>query len=79
MAIEALAVIIVSTYWPTIGFRYTRLIKRVGTLTLIMLGEGVSSVTQTLNKIIGQNGWNRDDFGQAISVVIIIVCGSLLL
>jgi hypothetical protein len=74
MAFEALAVIGVAIHWPLVGFRYTHLIKRVGTLTLIILGEGASSVTQTVNKIVGQSGWNCDDFGQTITVIIIIVC-----
>ncbi|KFY49230.1 hypothetical protein V495_00653 [Pseudogymnoascus sp. VKM F-4514 (FW-929)] len=72
MALEALVVIGVAINWPLVGFRYTHLIKRVGTLTLIILGEGASSVTQTVNEIVGQSGWNRDDFGQTITVIIII-------
>lgn len=74
MAFEALAVIGIAIKWPLVGFKYTHLIKRVGTLTLIILGEGASSVTQTVNRIVGQSGWNHHDVGQTITVIIIIVC-----
>ncbi|KZF26046.1 hypothetical protein L228DRAFT_257543 [Xylona heveae TC161] len=63
---EALAVFLVSIKYPLLSFEGTHLVKRMALLTLILLGEGVITVTKTMTKMAGQNAWNWNVFWEVL-------------
>ncbi|OAX83221.1 hypothetical protein ACJ72_02421 [Emergomyces africanus] len=67
-AIETLVVMSVSSRTPGIGFEDTHLNVRMGLLTLIIIGEGVISVTRIVNQTIGSSGWTRWSFVHILGV-----------
>lgn len=57
---------------PGIGFEDTHLNVRMGLLTLIIIGDGIISVTRIVNRTVG-NGWTRWSFVHIFGVTISVV------
>ncbi|KKK13945.1 hypothetical protein AOCH_002948 [Aspergillus ochraceoroseus] len=53
---------------PDIGFQDTHLNVRMGLLTLIIIGEGVISVTRIVNKTVRPGGWTKWSFVHILGV-----------
>jgi hypothetical protein len=71
--VEAIAVIVTSSVWPILSFTHTNLVERNGTLTLIIIGEGIVGLAQSVSTIAsGCTKVTREDIG-------IIIAGFLLL
>lgn len=58
----------ISSKTPGIGFEDTHLNVRMGLLTLIIIGEGVISVTRIVNKTVGGGGWTKWSFVHILGV-----------
>ncbi|KAL7358526.1 hypothetical protein ACKS0A_02536 [Histoplasma ohiense] len=67
-AIETLVVMSVSSRTPGIGFEDTHLNVRMGLLTLIIIGEGVISVTRLVNQTVGSSGWSKWSFVHILGI-----------
>lgn len=52
IAVEALAVIIISSIWRVLSFRHTHLVERVGILTLIVIGEGILGMSKAVAYVL---------------------------
>lgn len=72
-AIEMWAVMGVSSIYPAIGFQDTHLNVRMGLLTLIIIGEGVISVTRIVNKTVRPGGWTKWSFVHILGVTTNVV------
>ena len=72
-AIEMWAVMGVSYFYPAIGFQETHLNVRMGLLTLIIIGEGVISVTRIVNKTVRPGGWTKWSFVHILGVTTNVV------
>ncbi|KAL3465316.1 nineteen complex-related protein 2-domain-containing protein [Aspergillus heterothallicus] len=66
--IEMWTVVATSCLTPGIGFRDTHLNVRMGLLTLIIIGEGVISVTRIVNKTVRPGGWTKWSFVHILGV-----------
>jgi low temperature requirement protein LtrA len=75
-AAETLVVMAVSGKTPGIRLEETHLNVRMGLLTLIIIGEGVISVTRIVNRTVGGGGWTRWSFVHILGVTTAVV-GSL--
>lgn len=79
IAVEALAVIVISSIWRVLSFKHTHLVERVGLLTLIVMGEGIIGLTKSVAYIIdGTDVSILSEAGIVASAVILIVSWSLL-
>lgn len=72
--VEAASVITISCTWRVVSFKRTHLVERIGLLTLIMMGEGIISLTNSLSQLY----WNAktvsgSDIGVITSCVLLIV------
>ncbi|PGH16359.1 hypothetical protein AJ80_05209 [Polytolypa hystricis UAMH7299] len=67
-AVETLAVMLVSCRTPGIGLEDTHLNVRMGLLTLIIIGEGVISITRIVNMTVGNGGWTKWSFVHILGV-----------
>jgi low temperature requirement protein LtrA len=72
--LEATSVLAISCTWRVVSFKRTHLVERIGLLTLIMMGEGILSITQSVSQIL----WNArvvkgSDIGVITSCVLLIV------
>ena len=67
----------VSCIFPEIGFQDTHLNVRMGLLTLIIIGEGVISVTRIVNKTVRPGGWTKWSFVHILGVTTNVVSFSL--
>ncbi|CAL5867848.1 uncharacterized protein PFLUO_LOCUS2069 [Penicillium psychrofluorescens] len=65
---EMWAVMGVSCISPGIEFQDTHLNVRMGLLTLIIIGEGVISVTRIVNKTVRPGGWTKWSFVHILGV-----------
>ncbi|KAI9774455.1 MAG: hypothetical protein M1835_006039 [Candelina submexicana] len=72
LVIEAIAVVGVSMRWRLLSFKHTHLTKRMGLLTLIILGEGIIGVTRTVNKVVLESTWNGQAFLQILVIAMTI-------
>jgi low temperature requirement protein LtrA len=72
-AVEMWAVMGVSCISPGIGFQDTHLNVRMGLLTLIIIGEGVISVTRIVNKTVRPGGWTKWSFVHILGVTTNVV------
>ncbi|KAI9719986.1 MAG: hypothetical protein M1812_003111 [Candelaria pacifica] len=70
--IEAIAVVGISMRWRLLSFKHTHLTKRMGILTLIILGEGIIGVTKTVNKVVLESSWNGQSFWQFLVIAMTI-------
>ena len=65
---------------PGLGLQDTHLNVRMGLLTLIIIGEGVITVTRIVNKTVRPGGWTKWSFVHILGVTSNVVClGWLLL
>lgn len=74
VVLEATSIIAISCTWRVVSFKRTHLVERIGLLTLIMMGEGILSMTQSVSQIL----WNArvvevSDVGIITSCVLLIV------
>jgi low temperature requirement protein LtrA len=73
MAIEALAVLAVSYPHGFLNFQKTNIVERIGLLTLIILGEGIMGLGETVQKIQSADKvFTADVIGQIICGVMIV-------
>ncbi|EFR02035.1 hypothetical protein MGYG_05037 [Nannizzia gypsea CBS 118893] len=68
-AAETFVVMVKADQLPGIGFEDTHLNVRMGLLTLIIIGDGIISVTRIVNRTVG-NGWTRWSFVHIFGVTI---------
>ncbi|KAL4774011.1 nineteen complex-related protein 2-domain-containing protein [Aspergillus nidulans var. acristatus] len=66
--VEMWTVFATSCITPDIGFQDTPLNVRMGLLTLIIIGEGVISVTRLVNKTVRPGGWTKWSFVHILGV-----------
>ncbi|KAL4923458.1 uncharacterized protein BDV17DRAFT_285405 [Aspergillus undulatus] len=66
--VEMWMVIAASCITSEIGFQDTHLNVRMGLLTLIIIGEGVISVTRLVNKTVRPGGWTKWSFVHILGV-----------
>ena len=52
LAVEAIAIIVVSSIWRILSFKHTHLVERVGLLTLIVMGEGIIGLVKSTSYAI---------------------------
>jgi hypothetical protein len=71
--VEMWAVMGVSCISPGIEFQDTHLNVRMGLLTLIIIGEGVISVTRIVNKTVRPGGWTKWSFVHILGVTTNVV------
>ena len=70
---EAIQVFWVSVQTPAIGFENTHLDTRMSLLTLIIVGEGIISVTRIVNRTVGHSGWSRWSVVHIVGVTAAVV------
>lgn len=74
--VEALVILAISSRWRILSFRHTRLVERVGLLTLIILGEGIIGMTKSLSNVMqGTTTVTGGSIGLVVCAVLIIVSG----
>ncbi|CAI7597963.1 unnamed protein product [Penicillium manginii] len=71
--VEMWTVMGVSCLFPGIGFQETHLNVRMGLLTLIIIGEGVISITRIVNKTVRPGGWTKWSFVHILGVTANVV------
>ena len=52
LAVEAVAIIFVSSVWKVVSFKHTHLVERAGLLTLIVIGEGILGLTKAVAYVL---------------------------
>ncbi|OAA32178.1 hypothetical protein AAL_01510 [Moelleriella libera RCEF 2490] len=63
-ALEAVATLAISYFWPVMGFSQTHLIKRMTLLTVMMLGDGLVNIAKEIVIIVKSSvGWSADTIG----------------
>jgi low temperature requirement protein LtrA len=72
--VEALAIIAISCVWRVVSFKHTHLVERIGLLTLIIMGEGIIGLAESVSTIL-QNSTtvSRSAIGTIIGGVLLIV------
>merc|ERR1711964_625956 len=55
-----------------VSFKNTHVVKRMGLLTIILLGEGVLNTARELSDTALHAGWTAEAFGQALVAVLVI-------
>lgn len=76
--LEMWIVMALSCLTPGIGFQDTHLNVRMGLLTLIIIGEGVISVTRIVNQTVRPGGWTKWSFVHILGVTTNVVSSSNL-
>lgn len=71
--VEALIILGVSNATPGIGLEDTHLRVRMGLLTLIIIGEGVITITRIVSKTVGGGGWTQWSFIRIMGVTTTVV------
>jgi low temperature requirement protein LtrA len=73
MAVEATVILCISGRTSFLNFRRTNIIERLGLLTLIILGEGIMSLGEQVNKINTADGkFGSDVIGLLVCCVLIM-------
>ncbi|KAL8875923.1 MAG: hypothetical protein Q9198_005788 [Flavoplaca austrocitrina] len=72
IVMEALAVFLSSSQWPSVSFEHTNLSERCGLLTLIILGEGIIVLSKSMNYVVQGQNFSLGIIAQIISAVLII-------
>ena len=70
--VEAWAIALISGNTPFLSFRHTHLVERLGLLTLIILGEGIISMSNALNTTGTDNSYSSPIIGQIICCVVVV-------
>jgi hypothetical protein len=70
-AVESILVLAISCVWRVVSFKNTRFVDRLGSVTLVMLGEGVLGLVISVSKIV-QNSAH-------VSGAVGVTCGGILL
>lgn len=70
---ESLIILGVSNATPGIGLEDTHLRVRMGLLTLIIIGEGVITITRIVSKTVGGGGWTQWSFIRIMGVTTTVV------
>lgn len=73
LATEALLILGISNGTPSIGLEDTHLPVRMGLLTLIIIGEGVITITRIVSKTVGGGGWTQWSFVRIMGVTTTVV------
>ena len=71
--LETWTVMAISCVTPGIRFEMTHLNVRMSLLTLIIIGEGVISVTRIVNKTVRPGGWTKWSFTHILGVTTNVV------
>ena len=72
IGVEAFIILLVSGRWKFLSFRKTPLVERLGLLTLIILGEGIIGLCNSIRKVETDNNFPPNVIGQIICSVLII-------
>jgi low temperature requirement protein LtrA len=72
--VEALAIIAISCVWRVVSFKHTHLVERIGLLTLIIMGEGIIGLAESVSTIL-QNSTtvSKSAIGTIVGGVLLIV------
>lgn len=73
-AIETFIVFWISCKNPILNLEETHLNSRMSLLTLIIIGEGVISITKLVNRIVGRSGWTTWSLIHIFGVSTALVC-----
>jgi hypothetical protein len=72
--VEAVAVIAAFSVWPILSFKQTNFGERNGTLTLIIIGEGVVGIAQSVSTIAsGCTKITSEDIGIIVAAFLLLV------
>jgi hypothetical protein len=72
--VEAIAVIATSSVCPILSFKQTHLVERNGTLTLIIIGEGIVGLAQSVSIIAtGCTKVTKEDIGIIVAAFLLLV------
>ena len=71
---EMWTIMAISYATPGLGLQDTHLNVRMGLLTLIIIGEGVITVTRIVNKTVRPGGWTKWSFVHILGVTSNVVC-----
>ena len=66
MALEAIGVIAISSFWRMLSFKKTHLMERMSLLTIIVIGEGAIGVAFQIGKVT--SCWIRNVFRLVVLV-----------
>ncbi|KAL1306849.1 hypothetical protein AAFC00_005504 [Neodothiora populina] len=72
LAYEVVAMVAIPFFWDVLSFQKTHIVKRMGSLTLIVLGEGILNVLKQISYILQSRGWDGIVFGEALTCVLTI-------
>lgn len=73
LGFEVISILVISSVWRAVSFKNTHVVKRMGLLTIILLGEGVLNTARELSDTALHAGWTGEAFGQALVAVLVIV------
>ncbi|KAK4185360.1 bacterial low temperature requirement A protein-domain-containing protein [Podospora australis] len=73
LALEAAAVITISSFWRMLSFKKTHIVERMGLLTLIVIGEAAIGATKTISRMMGKNGLDPEGSGMVLCIVLILI------
>lgn len=80
IAVEIVAVVLISSVWRILSFRHTHLTERVGLLTLIVMGEGILGMIKSVAyDVLGRDVSIWSEIGFVAGAVVLIVSGLALL
>ncbi|KAF3482612.1 uncharacterized protein GIQ15_05371 [Arthroderma uncinatum] len=73
IAVEAVFMVTISSFWKVLSFKGTPIVERFGCLTLIVLGEGIVGMTKAIKSIaLGTSNVSGTSVGLIICHVLII-------
>lgn len=74
VVVEAIAVVSVSSAWRVLSFKHTHLVERNGTLTLVILGEGIVGLCKSVTQVMGKSKRFTDaDVGTITAGILLVV------
>lgn len=73
MVIEAVVVILISSYWRMLSFKKTHLMERMSLLTIIVIGEGAIGVTKTVSRLMGKSGLEVEGCFLIMCIIVVLV------
>lgn len=80
IAVEVIAVVLISSVWRVLSFRHTHLTERVGLLTLIVMGEGILGMIKSVAyDALGRDVSIWSEIGLVSGAVALIVSRSTVL